>query len=942
MNNRQSKFLQLLFVFAAFALMAVAAYLFNSRMLRNHLMKGAQELLLSAEANVKAALSEAEITLLNSYYIIEGMLEGNASEQEILDYLIITTDWMQRRDMGLVNFYGIYGYINGEFYDGIGMNPGPDYIPQTRPWYQTAIRSGENVAYTTPYIDWNTGDMVVSAVRNIHINDIMIGILAVDISINWLIDYVSTLTLAEGGFGMLLSQNLIFMAYPDENLLGRQLQDLGGVYESLAQTLRSGENVYAQSITDPHRGSVIVFINKIFNNWYVGLITPSSEFFRELQSSAQIMFLLGFLLSLALSFVLVRLSAAKERSDEESRAKSSFLARMSHEIRTPLNAVIGLAEIVLNRGKLPPVSIQDVQQIHQSGSSLLGIINDILDISKIEAGGFELVPVEYETVSLIYDTANLNKVRIGSKPINFLLEIPDDLPSRLYGDEIRVRQIMNNLLSNAIKYTKEGTVKLSISWEKEEASHEIKFCFSVQDTGMGIQAEDMEKLFTEYTQFDAHSNRQVEGTGLGLSITKKLVEMMSGTINVESEYGKGSTFTVNLLQTAAETEGSLRGIGKDTAEKLKHFNYTDPGKNTGIIRNFMPYGRVLIVDDLPVNLQVARGLLEPYGLNIDTANSGQEAVDLILAGNKYNLVFMDHMMPEMDGIEAAAIIRNWEEENENEERLPIIALTANALAGNMEMFMSKGFNGFVPKPIDIIQLDDTLNLWIRDKQNKEILEKAETERKENIDLEVNKKTLGAILSSLLEDIDVQHGIKMTGGTENKYIEVLSFFRNDAESRLMFFSKSPENNDLKQFITQVHALKSASASIGAEKLSILAEELEKAGKKEDMDYINEKLPDFMKQLKKMVINITAVLERKEEIDKQNITSLLENSKQHLSGSLKELLKALKSGNAAGIDRELEKIREVSLEVYEELSDDIMMADYDKAREKTEKIITGDQT
>ena len=230
MKKWQSKYFQLLFVFAAFALMAGASYFFNSRMLRNHLLNGAQELLQSAEANVNAALSETEITLLNSYYIIQGMLEQGATNQEILDYLVITTDWMSRRDAGLLSFYGVYGYINGEFYDSFGMDPGEDYIPQTRPWYQTAIRSGNDVAYTTPYIDWNTGDTVVSAVRNIFINGNMVGILVVDININWLVDYVSSLALAADGFGMLLSQNLSFMAFPDENYLGSQLQDLGGVY----------------------------------------------------------------------------------------------------------------------------------------------------------------------------------------------------------------------------------------------------------------------------------------------------------------------------------------------------------------------------------------------------------------------------------------------------------------------------------------------------------------------------------------------------------------------------------------------------------------------------------------------------------------------------------------------------------------------------------------
>ncbi|MCL2042757.1 MAG: ATP-binding protein [Treponema sp.] len=959
MKNKQSKYLQLLFVFAAFALMAGAAYLFNSRMLRNHLLNGAQELLLSAEANVKAALSETEVTLLNSYYIVQGMLERDASKQEILDYFIITTGWMQHRDAGLIDFYGIYGFIYGEFYDGIGMNPGEDYIPQTRPWYQTAIRSGTHVAYTAPYIDWHTGDTIVSAVRNIFINNSPVGILVVDININWLTEYVGSLALTEDGFGMLLSQNLSFMAYPDKNFLGMQLQELGGVYDDLARTLRSGGNVFARQIIDPDRGTVIVFINQIFNHWYVGLITPASRFYHDLRYSALIMIILGFILSLALCFVLISLSAAKERSDEESRAKSSFLARMSHEIRTPLNAVIGLSEIVLNRGKLPSESANDLQQIHQSGASLLGIINDILDISKIEAGGFELVPVEYCTASLINDTVNLNKVRIGSKPIIFLLEINGDFPARLLGDELRVRQVLNNILSNAIKYTKTGTIKLTVNSELlTEKLYEFKtlkqqatmanrdyyqyfvpcslISFTVADTGAGIRPEDLGKLFSEYTQLNIKQNRKVEGTGLGLAITKKLVEMMGGTITAESEFGKGSVFTVSLMQGLPDTES----IGEETAEKLKFFEYTNPAKEKEFDHSWMPYGKVLVVDDLPVNLQVARGLLEPYGLSIDTAESGQEAIYLIQGGNKYDIVFMDHMMPGMDGIEAVRIIRSWENP---QSPIPIIALTANALAGNMEMFLSKGFNGFIPKPIDIGQLDDTLKIWIRDKQNQETVQQAKKERTMNNSHPPTPNPQSLV--SAISGLDTQRGIAMTGGTEAGYIAVLTMFCKDAEDRMSFFQTVPQTDALVQFATQVHALKSASGSIGAAAVSALAAELESAAKTENIAVIQDKLPVFTEQLAELVKNITSALEKQESLNSQLPTPNSQFSTLN-SQLLKDLAAALESHKANDISRIVKEIKEASRErpldaaskeAFEQISDEVMMVEYDNARKIVEELL-----
>jgi signal transduction histidine kinase/AmiR/NasT family two-component response regulator len=416
---------------------------------------------------------------------------------------------------------------------------------------------------------------------------------------------------------------------------------------------------------------------------------------------------------------------------QASKAKSDFLATMSHEIRTPLNAVIGLSEIEL-RGNLPEPSMNNITQIYQSGSSLLGIINDILDISKIEAGAFDLIPVEYETAPFIDDTVNLNRVRIGSKPISFILEIEGDFPRKLFGDELRVKQILNNLLSNAVKYTERGTVTFSAmafyyngknSPVKNE--NEVLLSFIVRDTGIGIQKKDMEKLFTVYTQLDSKINRKVEGTGLGLEITKKLVDMMNGTITAESEYGKGSVFTVTLIQKLAD----FTGIGEETAINLRNFQYVAGRKQDEIVPCWMPNGKVLVVDDVPVNIMVVEGLLEPYGVHVDSAYSGKEAIEKITNEDpNYDLVFMDHMMPGMDGIEAVRIIREWEEQDKQKkkknqliDRIPIIALTANALAGNMEMFMAEGFDGFISKPIDVVEIDLALNRWVRNKQSQDNL-----------------------------------------------------------------------------------------------------------------------------------------------------------------------------------------------------------------------------
>jgi len=518
-------------------------------------------------------------------------------------------------------------------------------------------------------------------------------------------------------------------------------------------------------------------------------------------------------------FIARNLNVLKETMVElevASKTKSEFLATMSHEIRTPLNAIIGIAQIQLQKSYLPEEDEDAFKKIFESGSGLLNIINDILDMSKIETGKLTLVTDEYDTPSLINDAVQLNVVNIGAKPIDFVLEVDENLLARLYGDELRIKQVLNNLLSNAIKYTKKGYVKLSVS-DMIADGDDVYLSFAVEDSGQGMKAEDREKLFSKYQRFNAEANRDTEGTGLGLNITMQLVEMMGGKIEVQSEYGKGSIFTATIKQKAA----SYEVIGSDLVERLKNFTFTGHRQQEylRVSRVPMPYGKVLVVDDVSTNLFVAEGLLIPYKLEIELVDSGYAAIDKVEKGKIYDVIFMDHMMPHMDGVEATEIIRKLGYQG------TVIALTANALVGNDEMFKQHGFDAFISKPIDIRQLNAVLNKYVRDRHPEEA-------------------------KKYKESVSNQEAVILNP-------RISKIMCRDAEKGIETIRESLENYDIKMFTTTVHGLKSALANFGEKEASEYARKLEKAAYNEDMHFINDKIDEFIMILRDVITRLTPV-------------------------------------------------------------------------------------
>jgi signal transduction histidine kinase/FixJ family two-component response regulator/HPt (histidine-containing phosphotransfer) domain-containing protein len=615
----------------------------------------------------------------------------------------------------------------------------------------------------------------------------------------------------------------------------------------------------------------------------------------------------------------------KQRAEEASKSKSEFLATMSHEIRTPLNAIIGIAEIQLQKNQNEDTHA-DLERIYHSGASLLGIINDILDISKIETGNFELVPVDYQVSSLINDTVQLNIVRIGSKPIVFELEIDETIPVKLFGDEVRVRQILNNLLSNAIKYTQEGKVTLKITWAEDAKASPATgvLTIRVRDTGQGIKEEDMDKLFAQYGQLNARANRNIEGTGLGLSITKTLVEMMGGAIWVKSKYGQGTVFTVTILQQILDPAP----LGKETVQNLEHFRFIEDESSPERSRISIQVsgGKVLVVDDVETNLYVARGLLLPYGLAVDCVKSGQEALDRIqAAGGAYDIIFMDHMMPGLDGIETTRLIRDWEAGNKLLPMgIPVIALTANAIVGMREMFLEKGFNDYLSKPISRAKLDEILVRWVPPEKQQPLSEEPPSSAPDTLKQE----------NLVIQGLDINTGVMMVGGSWNSYLEVLDIFSQDAAQRLVHLGAIPGETELPFFTTQVHSLKGASASVGATGISRQAARLEDAARRGDRDTIKEQLGSFYTDLEALVQNIRIVLHLDDAPTDEAAAEGPVEVSPVVRAALEQLRAALEDEEIRPIDNQLKNVKALTLDpplrrAVSSIADYILVSEFNQA-------------
>lgn len=981
-------------------------------------LRGEKIAVRSAEDFDRYLITSADLVKLEKYMLDE-MVSDGASHDELQTYLEEETVRIQNAiDKG---YTGLYGYIDGEYHDGVNWVPDESYVPTERPWYVDAFAHEGELTVIQPYVDAQTGEIITTLAMTLIDGR---GVVALDISFdmiqtvtddqehgnrqplqiiiddkggvvahsyvdeighnyyqeddtmgarivkklkgdeerNYEISYDGTkymiyaIPISNGWYSIsvidstdsyrplnmmlviilsvlvaaVLILTKVFINSSRRSIkaerLNNQLATTANIYMSvydidvINDTLEEIQSTMPTSSTimkDETLGAQESF-NRLFNflpdtstkktiQEFVDFSTlderlrMTNTITTEYQTFGDLWCRARFLVSertddgrvARVLYVVENIDAEKRNKDKlidiseramaASEAKSAFLSNMSHEIRTPINAMLGLNEMVLRECDDTEI-LSYASGINMAGHTLLGIVNDILDFSKIEAGKMEIIPVDYSLASMLNDLANMVHTRADDKGLTINIKVDSHIPDFLHGDEIRVKQVITNILTNAVKYTEKGSVTFAVAFDRIEGSDEdIMLKVSVADTGIGIKKEDMGKLFSEFDRIEEKRNRNIEGTGLGMSITQSLLGLMGSSLNVESEYGKGSVFSFEIVQKVLDWReiGDYENTYKENV--LKNSTYKEKFE--------APDAEVLVVDDTPLNLTVFKSLLKKTRVHIDTADSGDGAIRAACS-KTYDIIFLDHMMPKKDGIETLHELR-LRGDNQN-AKTPIVCLTANAISGMREKYISAGFDDYLTKPIDSAKLEEMLMQYLP--EDKLIMVSEDSKEAEAVE-DVIPDYIYAI-----EGVDVDEAVSHCGSA-GLYKEILTAFVNVIDGCVDEAKALYNNGELKDAAIKIHAIKSQARTIGAYELGEFAEMLEMAAKDEDVKKLDDNVDALFDRCMELRDKIAPI---KEE-DKLDESSLPEMTKEHLSELFEKLNEYVQEYEIDSIEAVAEEFR-----------------------------------
>ncbi|WP_408071692.1 response regulator [Butyrivibrio sp. JL13D10] len=889
---KRSRFNFILTLIITFSLM-ITSVIYTSRLFYRVSVAGAMEdgqaRVYSTAGDLENYLGVARSTLLVTADTVEIMLKDGASQDTILSY--ITKQTANQAQQFDENFTGIYAYINSEYMDGSGWIPPEGYNAESRDWYKAAVEGGGKTIIVPPYVDAQTGSVVITICKLLddgrkESDYSSREVVALDMVVNHVAEIADTTSISGKGYAFVVGQDGMIIAHRDHSLTGRNVNEVYG--EDFMECIYGMDNTSIEAVLD---GSIhTLFIDNVIDQWYVIIAISDRELFAETYTQLLVNVLVSFIIFLFISFFYylgykneqlnakkmeemrsndlkrdyeAQILKQKEASaNEANQAKSKFLAQMSHEIRTPINAILGMNEMILRTSK-DANTLEYSGNIDSAGNTLLNLINTILDFSKIEDGKMEIIPANYSTSSFISDLINTISQRAESKGLELVTDIDENLPTTLFGDDMRLKQVIVNLLTNAVKYTETGSVKLTIK-TGERSGDSIQLHVSVKDTGIGIRPEDINKLTLSFQRLDEQKTRHIEGTGLGMSIVSSLLTMMGSKICVESTYGEGSDFYFTITQKVIDDTpiGNLEG----------RFDNISAARSTEDLIS-APGARVLVVDDNNLNLMVAKSLLTLCQINPDEASSGEDAIRM-MSEKAYDIVLLDHMMPRMDGIET---LNELQKQNLIPAGTIMIALTANAVVGAKEQYLQSGFDDYLSKPMEIKELVALLKKYLPKSAYDDVISVSAGNKTDDssypgggigADGDSAANGYGSDESEFIKNnheiieslkgvgIEADAGIEYCADAD-AYLEILKFFAKDCPNKIAALNDSYESQDWHGYDVKIHALKTNLRTLGMPGLGEKAFALEKAAKAADVDYIMANHSILMDEYRRIVESINNI-------------------------------------------------------------------------------------